>query len=261
MAEVAADHTGEHAARADDHQVAVMPGAGVIAHGARCDIRRLTSGAPVIARAGQVGAQRGQRQPGLDDRVGPAQQAAGDLAAQGRVDLPDGGRVEQLEAAPDGVGPGGCFFQHAELGLVGSHGERARSPEMQARHGGAQLGPQLAGAQRQGEFPAGPPAADPDQAEVPDARAPGLAFALQVHDLVTAAPGRHRVHRAEHAPADHHDPLRDPHACQYSQFPNMYSQLFGQRNASRGWRSLLNRVYGTVLELQADGHLRRGRQR
>ena len=193
-----------------------MPGAGVIAHRVRCNLCRLTSGPPVIARAGQIGAQRGQRQPGLDDRVGPAQQTAGDLAAQRRVDLPDGGRVEQLEAAPDRVGPGGCFFQQAQLGLVRSQGERARGPEMQARHGGAQLGPQLAGAQRQGEFRAGPPAAHPDQAEVPDARTTGLALALQVHHMVTATPGRDRVHRAEHAPADHHDPLRDPHARQYS---------------------------------------------
>ena len=195
-----------------------MPGAGVIAHGVRHDLGDLAPGQPVITGPGQITAQRGQRQARFHDRVGAAEQAAGQFAAQRRVDGPHGAGVEQLEAAPVRVGQRGRFLEHAQFGVAGGQRERASGPEAQAVHGRTQLGPQLAGAQRQRELGARPPAAHPDQAEVPDARAAGLALAFQVHDLVTAPPGRHRVHRAEHAPADHHDPLREPHGRQYSQF-------------------------------------------
>jgi hypothetical protein len=51
-------------------------------------------------------------------------------------------------------------------------------------------------------------AGQPDQAEVPHARAAGLGLPLQLHDLEAAPPGGHGVHGAEHAAAgnDHSCP-------------------------------------------------------
>ena len=81
-------------------------------------------------------------------------------------------------------------------------------PEAHAGHLGGEIRPELAGAQRQVQFGAARPAADPDQPEVPHARAAGVRLTFQV-DHVEAAPARRDgVHGAEHPAADHDHPAR-----------------------------------------------------
>ena len=187
-----------------------MPGAGVIAYRVRRDLGDLPSGTPLVPVAGEIAAQRREDLPGLDDRVEAAVQPAGEVAAQRRVDRADGRRVEQLEPAPLRVGQRCGLLEQAELRVRGGQRERARGPEAEPGYLRAELGPQLAGAQRQAELRPGLAAAHPDQAEVPHARAAGLRLPFQLHDLEAAPPGRHRVHGAEHAAADddHPSPCR-----------------------------------------------------
>jgi hypothetical protein len=91
-------------ARAQDHQVALVPGAGVIAHRVRHDLGNLAAWQPRIPITSKVAAQRGQHLARFDDRVRAAEQPADELPAQGRVDLADGRGVKQLEPAPIGTG-------------------------------------------------------------------------------------------------------------------------------------------------------------
>jgi hypothetical protein len=162
-------------------------------------------GKPFVTFSGQVRAQRRQHLARLDDRVGPAEQAAGELAAQRRVHRADGRRVEQLELPLVRVGQRRRLFEQGQLRVPAGQRERARGTEAEPRHLRAERGPQLAGAQRQAELGAGLPAAHPDQAEVPHAGAARLRLAFQLHDLEAAPPGHDRVHGAEHAaPGDDH---------------------------------------------------------
>jgi len=185
-------------------------GAGVVAHRVRRDLGDLPPGQPLVSVSGQVAAQRGQHLTRLDDRVGPAEQAVGELAAQRRVHRADGRRVQQLELPPVRVGPRRRLFEQGQLGVRGGQRERARGPEADPGHLRAEFRPQRAGPQGQAELGSGLPAAHPDQAEVPHARAARLRLAFQLHDLEAAPPRRHRVHGAEHAAADddHPSPCR-----------------------------------------------------
>jgi hypothetical protein len=167
---------------------------------------------PLVSIAGQVAAQRREDLPGLDDGVEMAVQPAGELAAQRRVDRPDRGRVEQLEPAALRVGQFRRLLEQAELGVRGRQRERARGPEAEPGHLRAELGPQLAGPQRQAQLGTCLPAAHPDQAEVPHAGAAGLGLPLQLHDLEAAPARLHRVHGAEHAAADDDHPRPCRHA-------------------------------------------------
>ena len=187
--QVPARHPGVRRAGAQDHQVALVPGAGVVAHRVRRDLGDLPPGKPLIpalpfttgplTTGREVAAQRGQHLAGLDDRVGPAEQAAGELAAQRRVHRADGRRVQQLELPPVRVGQRRRLFEQGQLGVPGSQRERARGPEADPGRLCAEFRPQLAGPQGQAELGSGLPAAHPDQAEVPHARAARLCLAFQ----------------------------------------------------------------------------------
>jgi len=208
--QVPARHPGVRRAGAQDHQVALVPGPGVVAHRVRRDLGDLPPGKPLVSAlpfttGREVAAQRRQHLARLDDRVGPAEQAAGELAAQRRVHRADGRRVQQLELPPVRVGQRRRLFEQGQLGVPGGQRERARGPEADPGHLRAEFRPQLAGPQGQAELGSGLPAAHPDQAEVPHARAARLRLAFQLHDLEAAPPGHDRVHGAEYAaPGDDH---------------------------------------------------------
>jgi hypothetical protein len=109
-------HPGVRGAGTQDHQVALVPGAGVIAHRVRHDLGDLPPRKPLVTALPlttgpfttgcQVAAQRGQHLTRLDDRVGPAEQAAGELWLPADLDLPAtswprylaGGKAQALEA-------------------------------------------------------------------------------------------------------------------------------------------------------------------
>jgi hypothetical protein len=202
--QVPAGHPGVWRPGAQDHQVTVVPGAGVIAHRVRRDLGDLAPGQPLVAAAGPR-ASRGSRAA----RAAPAaarrsrragRAAAGELAAQRRVD----GRTAPGSSSSNPrwrVRQRGRLLEQASsassAASVSEPAARkpARAPRRPAR-------PTARGRAAPARVPGPPAAAHPDQAEVPDAGAAGLGFALQVHDLEAAPPRRHRVHGAEHAAAD-----------------------------------------------------------
>ena len=202
--QVLACHPGVRGPGAQHDQVAVVPGPGVVTDRARRDFGDLPAGQPLVraGACGQVTAQRGQYPPGLDDRVEAAVKTAGEVAAQRRVDGADGGGVKQLEPPAVRVGPRRRLLEQAELDLIGGDRERARGSEAETGYRRAQFLPQLPRAQRQRELGTRPAAADPDQAEVPDAGPAGFGFALELGDLEPAPLRRERVHGAEDAAAD-----------------------------------------------------------
>jgi hypothetical protein len=131
-------------------------------------------------------------------------------APRSRADLAGGRRVQQLVAAPRGVGPRGGLLEQGQLGLAGGQGQRPVRAEPGRRDLGPELLPQLPRAQRQVELRAAGPAAHPDQAEVAHRRAARSRLALQVHDVQAAAPGGHRMHQPEGPAPDNHDTVHRP---------------------------------------------------
>ncbi len=199
---------GVRRARAQDHQVALVPGTGVIAYRVRRDLGDLPPGMPLVSAL-----------PCQSTRAAPGSTCRGSTIASARQCRPPANSPRSAgltartaagssssNSAPVRVGQRRRLLEQGQLRVRGGQRERARGPEADPGHLRAEFGPQLAGAQGQAELGSGLPAAHPDQAEVPHARAAGLRLAFQLHDLEAAPPGRDRVHGAEHAAPDDDHP-------------------------------------------------------
>lgn len=188
-----------------------MPGTRLIAHRSRRDIHRLPAGQPGIAvgRSGgqQVVPDRRGNLPRFHDRVLFAVQPGSECTPQRGVESAHGRAVQEPAAAFAGVGPAGRLAQERGLCVVAGQSQRSVRAETCSRHDAGQLLPEVPGAQSERQLGTRSAAADPDQPEVADRGTARNWLSFQVHDLMAALPGRQRMHHAEHAPADHDDPL------------------------------------------------------
>jgi hypothetical protein len=120
-------------AGADHDEITAMPLAGVVTDRVRGRLDGLTAGQPLVARHGQqVRAQRRGHLPRLHDGVLGAQQRAGEVAAQRRVDRAGRRRVQHLIAALRRVGERRRLLDQGQLGVVGGQGQGAAGPEADA---------------------------------------------------------------------------------------------------------------------------------
>lgn len=136
-------------------------------------------------------------------------QSGKELAAQRGIERAHLLGLEQLETALLGGRSRGGSLGHGEFGGSADQGQRPGGPESDAGDPAADLFPQLPRHQRQLELRFRAPGY-PDQAEVAYCGAASLGFALQLHDLVTAADRGQGVRGAEDAAADDdqsHEPI------------------------------------------------------
>lgn len=208
-----ADQAGEPRAGAQHDEVALVGVPVVVADaGAGHEqVAHLAPGQPrVEAGRREVGAQRGQCDPGLDRAVAFAPQGRVERAAQGRVVAAGLVRREQFEAALGGVRQREGRLGHRDLLGAPAHGERAGRAKAGTGHVGADPLPQLAGPQCGVQLVAARPATDPHQAEVAHRGTARFALALDVHDLVASVDGLPGVHGPQHATSDDYDSHRLP---------------------------------------------------
>ena len=244
---VPARHPGERGAGAQDDQIALVPRAGVVAHGVRRDLDDLSPGQPLVRTGalrggGQVAAQGGQHLTRLDDRVGPAQQAARQLTAQRRVDGPDAGRIEQLQFPPVRVRQASRLLEQGELRVLGGQGERARGPEARGRAPGRPVPPTARGHAAPGSSSA--PALRPLTQTRPKFLTLAPRASASRSNCTTSKPRRRAITACivPSTPPPTTTIRCVSHTIYYSQSANMYSQLSSEATCQRmvlvTWSSL-----------------------
>ena len=174
----------------------------------RPDFDRLASGQPLVATGRLQRLSDGaEHRAWFDHRVEPAPESAGDVALDGRVDVPHTRGVKELDAASRRVGTGSGFGHQGELGIRSGHGQRAVGPESDAGAGRGDPLPEGPGPQGEVELLSAGSAADPDEPEVADGGPPRSGIGFELEHLPSTVGGLEGVHGAENPPAHDHHPL------------------------------------------------------
>jgi hypothetical protein len=157
----------------------------------------------VLARGNREAAERGERRCRLDDGVERRLQRTRDVG-EASVDPLDLVASEQAEASFACIVTLAGRGDHVDLGRMGGDQKAADGAKTDRRVAAAERLPSGPSRECQLELPPAVAPADPDQAEVSDARPSRLLLTLEVDDGMTAIHRRESDCRTDHATA-HHD--------------------------------------------------------